>query len=328
VDTNIGLDIDIAIRCNGEYSYRITDPILFYTNVVGNVTEDYTRDQIDSQLKMELLTALQPAFARLSALGVRYSVLPAYTQEISDALNEILSQKWKELRGIQVASFGVNSVTASKEDEDMIKEYQKRAMLRDPAMAAAMLTEAQADAMRTAAGNEAGAMTGFMGLSFANQAGGTSPQGLYSMGQQTPGPGQGAPTAPPPAVAPGGGYAPVVGFGVGAGADGGGTPGVVVGMGVQPDQSVPPQAPTAPAAAPPQAPATSPQTQAPAAAPPQDLSAQTWTCPACGHAGNDGKFCEECGAAKPVVPATWTCSVCGHTGNDGKFCEECGAPRP
>ncbi|MDR0852101.1 MAG: SPFH domain-containing protein [Clostridiales Family XIII bacterium] len=335
VDANIGLDVDIAIRCNGEYSYKITDPILFYMNVVGNVTDRYTRDQIDSQLKTELLTALQPAFARISEMGVRYSALPAHTMEISDALNEILSQKWRELRGIQVASFGINSVTASKEDEDMIKEFQRRAVLRDPSMAAATLTEAQADAMRAAAANESGAMMGFMGLGFAQQAGGTTPQGLYQMaqqqqgGSQTPGqPGQGAPIAPAPGIAPGGGFAPAGGFGVvGTGGDGMGVPGVVVGMGMAGAQQggytpQPPQAPQTP-----QAPVAPQPPEAPQAAPPAADPA-AWTCPACGHAGNDGKFCEECGAPKPIIPAEWTCTACGHTGNDGKFCEECGAKRP
>ena len=69
VDNNIGLDIDISIRCNGEYSYKITDPLLFYANVCGNVTEDFERSEIDSQLKAELMTALQPAFAKISEIG-------------------------------------------------------------------------------------------------------------------------------------------------------------------------------------------------------------------------------------------------------------------
>lgn len=108
VDANIGLDVDIAIKCFGEYSYRITDPVLFYANVVGNITDTYTRDAIDSQLKTELLTALQPAFAKLSVMGIRYSALPAHTAEIADALNDILSEKWGQLRGLSVVSFGVS----------------------------------------------------------------------------------------------------------------------------------------------------------------------------------------------------------------------------
>ena len=124
VDNNIGLDVDISIRCFGEYSYRVTNPMLFYTNVCGNVDGDYTRDQIDSQLKSELLTALQPAFAKISEMGIRYSALPGHTAEIAEALNEVLSEKWANLRGVEIVSFGVNSVKASEEDEAMIKELQ------------------------------------------------------------------------------------------------------------------------------------------------------------------------------------------------------------
>ena len=96
VDRNINLDVDISIRCNGEYTYRIADPMLFYTNVCGNVSQQYTTDQIAGTLKAEFLTALQPAFARISAQGVRYSALPGYTQEITDAMNQALAQKWRE----------------------------------------------------------------------------------------------------------------------------------------------------------------------------------------------------------------------------------------
>lgn len=184
VDQNIGLDVDISIRCNGVYSYSIVNPMLFYANVCGNVETVYTRDRIDAMLKSELLTALQPAFAKISDMGIRYSALPGHTMEIADALNEVLSKKWTELRGIQVFSFGVNSVTASKEDEDMIKQLQKTAVMRNPNMAAANLANAQADAMRMAASNAGGAMTGFMGMGMAQQAGGANLQNLYAMGQQ------------------------------------------------------------------------------------------------------------------------------------------------
>lgn len=183
VDKNIGLDIDISIRCNGEYSYKIIDPLMFYANVCGNVESDYERAKIDSQLKSELMTALQPAFAKISEMGIRYSALPGHTTEISDALNEILSKKWTELRGIKVWSFGVNSVTASEEDENMIKQLQRNAVMRDPTMAGATLVGAQAEAMQNAAKNENGSMMGFMGMGFAQQAGGMNAQNLYAMGQ-------------------------------------------------------------------------------------------------------------------------------------------------
>ncbi len=184
VDRNIGLDMDIAVRCNGEYSYKVADPIVFYTNLSGNVEGDYRRDRIDSQLKTELLTALQPAFAKISEMGVRYSALPAHTIEIADALNEVLSKKWLALRGIAVASFGINSVSASEEDEDAIKELQRRAVMRDPSMAAATLAGAQAEAMTKAAENSAGAMTGFMGFGMAQQAGGIKANELFSMAKE------------------------------------------------------------------------------------------------------------------------------------------------
>ena len=184
VDRNIGLDIDIAIRCNGEFSYKIVDPIMFYTNVCGNVEDEYTRSEIDSQLKSELMTALQPAFAKISEMGIRYSALPGHAVELADALNEVLSQKWTQMRGIKVWSFGVNSVTAPKEDEDMIKELQRNAVFRNPTMAGAHLVGAQAQAMQDAANNEAGAMTGFMGMGFAQQSGGVNAQNLFAMGQQ------------------------------------------------------------------------------------------------------------------------------------------------
>ena len=185
VDKNINLDMDISIRCFGEYSYRIANPLLFYSNICGNVTTAYTRDQLEGQMKTELLTALQPAFARISEMGVRYSALPGHTTELAAALNEELSAKWRDLRGIEIVSIGVSSVKANEEDEKMIKELQRNATFRDPNMAAAHLVGAQASAMQAAAANEgAGAPMAFMGMNMAGAAGGVNAQGLYQMGQQ------------------------------------------------------------------------------------------------------------------------------------------------
>ncbi len=189
VDKNIGLDTDMAIRCNGEYSYRIVDPLMFYKNVAGNVADVYTRDGIDSQLKSQLLTALQPAFARVSALGLRPSEVMAHTKDIADALNEELSAEWRQMRGIEIVAFGINSISLSDEDREYISSLQRAAVNRDPTMAAANITAAQAQAMRDAANNPGGAAVGFMGMGMANAAGGMNAANLYTMGaQQAPAP--------------------------------------------------------------------------------------------------------------------------------------------
>ena len=248
VDQRAGIDIDVSIRCFGEYSYRIVNPILFYTNVCGNVENAYTRDALDGQLKTELMTALQPAFARISEQGIRYSALPGHTMELAQAMNEVLSGKWGATRGLAIVAVGVNSVTASAEDEATIKELQKSAVFRNTNMAAAHMVQAQAEAMKTAAGNKNGAMMGFMGMNMAGQAGGMNAGNLFAMGQQ--------------------------------------------------QAAQQPAAPAAPAG---------------------------WTC-ACGHAGNTGKFCAECGQPKPAPAGEWKCA-CGAV-NTGKFCAECGQPKP
>lgn len=184
VDQRARLDMDIGIKCFGEYSYHISDPILFYTNVCANVAGEYTRDKIDSQLKTELLTALQPAFAVLSEKGIRYSALPGHTMELADSLNKVLSEKWRNLRGIEIVSFGVSSVTANEEDEKKIKQMQEQAAYTDPTMLAARLGSAQANAMEAAANNTNGAMNAFMGMGMAGMAGGMNAQSLFAMGQQ------------------------------------------------------------------------------------------------------------------------------------------------
>ncbi len=186
VDHRIGLDIDVSLRMNGVYSYAISDPILFYTNVCGNVTEEYTRDELDSQLKTEFISALQPAFARLSDMEIRPNQIIAHTSELEQAMNASLSEKWGKLRGLQVVSVALGSVTLPEEDQQLIKDAQRAAMYKDPTMAAANLAGAQADAMRKAAENTAGAMTGFMGMGMAMNAGGGAGnlQNLYAMGQQ------------------------------------------------------------------------------------------------------------------------------------------------
>ena len=183
VDSKIGLDIDVSLRCSGVYSYKLQDPLLFYTNVCGNITEDYTRQELEGQLKTEFISALQPALAKLSALELRPSEVIAHNTELEQAMNDALSAKWAQLRGIRVVSVALGSVTLPDEDAELIKQAQRTAIMRDPTMAAATLVGAQADAMKAAASNSAGAMTGFMGMGMAMNQGGFNAQNLFAMGQ-------------------------------------------------------------------------------------------------------------------------------------------------
>ena len=318
VDANIGLDIDISIRCFGEYSYKITDPILFYTNVCGNISEAYNREEIDGMLKTELLTALQPAFAKISDMGIRYSSLPGHTMELAGALNDVLSAKWRDLRGLEIVSFGVSSVKASEEDEAMIKELQRNAAFRNPTMAAAHLVGAQAAAMQAAAANEgAGPMMAFAGMNMAGGAGGMNAQNLFAMGQQQmqqqqmqQSVQQTQPAANPNSwtcscgATVNGNFCPECGAKKPEPKPAGDT--WVCSCGATVSGKFCPECGT-----------KRPETS------------NSWKCPSCGTE-NKGKFCLECGAKKPSGVPQYKCDKCGWEPADPthppKFCPECGDP--
>lgn len=184
VDTKVNLDIDVSLRCNGLYSYKIVDPLLFYTNVCGNVEKEYLREEIDDQLRTEFVSALAPSLGKLSALEIRPNQIVTHMRELEEAINTELKEKWAETRGLEVVSIAMNPPTLTPEDAELIKNIQKNAVLRDTSMAAATLTQAQADALKTAAGNENGAMMGFMGMGMAANAGANlNTQQLYAMAQ-------------------------------------------------------------------------------------------------------------------------------------------------
>ena len=289
VDKNIGLDLDISIRCFGEYAYKMTDPILFYKNICGNVDRDYTRDKIDDQLRSELLTALQPAFARISDQGIRYSSLPGHTRELSEALNTELSSTWGQVYGIEIVTCGVSSVKASEEDEQAIKNLQLGlAAGGNAAIAAGISVQANAQAMKDAAKNPNGAMMGFMGMGMAQQAGGVN---VGQLMQQAAAQQAAAQQAAQQAVQ------------------------------MQPASAAGWTCPSCGETGNKGKFCSNCGTAKPA-------EPEEWTCPTCGQTGNKGKFCPGCGTAKPAADSgAWTCPSCGETGNTGKFCAGCGKPR-
>ena len=297
VDRNIGLDVDVSVRCSGVYSYRISNPLLFYANVCGNVEQEYRREELDHQLKTEFISALQPAFAKISDLEIRPNALPGHVTELCDAMNEALTGKWANTRGITVVSVAIGTIDLPKEDAEMIKQAQKTAILRDPMMAAATLTEAQAGAMKTAAGNSAGAMTGFMGMGMAAQNGGMNAQNLYQMGaemaQHNAGQNQQNVSSQPHMTAPGkGGEKEAAGKWTCA-------CGAVNEKEWKFCQECGKERPQ-----------------------------EGWIC-SCG-AENKGKFCTECGKPRPKGTPVYQCDKCGWKPEDPKnppkFCPECGDP--
>ena len=303
VDSKIGLDVDVSIRCSGVYSYRIADPLLFYTKVCGNVSQDYTRDELDSQLKSEFISALQPAFARLSDMELRPNQIVAHNTDLENAMNEALSVKWGQLRGLQVVSIALGSVTLPPEDAEMIKQLQRTAVLQNPMMAGATLVGAQADAMKAAASNEAGAMTGFMGMGMAmNAGGGMNAQNLFAMGQQQQAQ-QPAPVAS--------------GWKCSCGA-------VAAGKFCPECGSKKPE-PVQAGSWKCKCGATATGKFCPECGSPKPAE-DGWTC-SCGSV-NKGKFCQNCGAKKPEGAPLYRCDKCGWEPEDPrhppKFCPECG----
>ena len=290
VDQRINFDMDVSVRCNGIYTYRITDPLLFYTNVCSNVTSSYKRSELDATLKSEFVSALQPAFARLSALQIRPNEMITHNAEVEQAMNETLSSKWSQLRGISVVSVSFNSVTLPPEDQEKLQTAQNTLVYANANMAGGLMATAQAQAMKDAAKNPNGALNGFMGMNMAG--GGMNAANLFSIGQQ-----QQAQQTPQPQV-----FVPAT----------------------NPNQAPDPNAWTCKCGAKatgkfcPECGAKKPEPE-----PAEDPNA--WTCPKCGTKVT-GKFCPECGTKKPEEPVGWTCK-CGAV-NKGKFCSECGEKKP
>ena len=296
IDPSHNIDTEIGVRCFGEYSYKITNPLLFYTNVCSNVTDEYRRDAIDSQMKSELLMSLGVALGTLTENGMRYSALPRHGKEIAKALNEDLSDEWRDRRGIEIFSFALASVTLSEEDAQRLKDIQ---MLSNPMNATGVMAGATADAMKTAAGNPGGAMMGMMGMGFAGQMGSANLNAAYGaaqqMGynQQNYGPQAGYQQPPQQPSAPAAAAASVAAAGGWPCACGTTNSGKFCANCGQPKPEPKP-------------------------------AADSWTC-SCGTT-NSGKFCANCGQPKPAAADGWTCS-CGAV-NKGRFCAECGAKKP
>ena len=314
MNKQIGFSRTVNVRCNGVYSYIITNPLLFYTKVCGNVEQAFTRDQIDEQMKPEFVSALQPAFGALAELELRPAQLPAKVNELKKAMNDALQYEWVESRGISVEKIALNPITLNDEDMKKIQEMEDSMSYgSNAAMMAGRMTTATANAMETAAGNTAGAMTGFMGMGMAGGAMGggfNAAQNFYQMGQQQQAQQQVQQPATPAAdswkcacgATATGKFCPECGA-----------------------KKPEPQAANGWKCS---CGATATGKFCAECGSPKPADADGWTC-SCG-AVNKGKFCMECGAKKPAGAPLYRCDKCGwepaDPHNPPKFCMECGDP--
>ena len=306
VNEAMGFKLSVDIRCNGVYAYEITNPMLFYTELAGNVADSYTRDMLDPTLKADFLDALQPAISGLAAQGIEYFEIPGKTAEIRNAINEALRAEWVDTKGISIGKISINSLSIPDEQKKKITEWEENAMTTNPMVAGSRLVGAQADAMRTAAANEGGAMTGFMGMGMAMNAGGMNAQNLFQMGQQA------APQAQQPAqVVP---MSDSWKCACGAVATGKFCPECGA---KKPEPAAGWKCSCG---------ATATGKFCPECGSPKPAEEAGWTC-SCG-AVNKGKFCADCGAKKPAGAPIYKCDKCGwepaDPKNPPKFCPECG----
>ena len=292
VNKDIGYRRTVQVRCNGVYSYKITDPLLFYKEVCGNVESEFRRDEIDSQLKTEFVSALQPAFAQLSELELKPSQIPAKTNELKAAMNNQLRFDWTDRRGISVNSIALNPITLTDEDMKKINEMEDAASMGSNAfMMAGRMTNSTANAMEAAASNPNGAMGGFFGMGMAMNSGGNgggfnNAQNFYNMGiqqQQAQQAQQQAQQQQQQAPAAAGWVCSCGAQNTGKFCQNCGSPQPVADNG-------------------------------------------EWTC-SCG-AKNSGKFCQNCGSPKPAGNPVYKCNKCGWEPEDPhnppKFCPQCG----
>ena len=305
-DAKTGFTLETRVKCSGTYSYKIADPLLFYTNVCGNVSTEYRRDELDHMLKTEFISALMPSFGKLAAQGILPSQLVAHTVDLEDALNEALSKKWGELRGLKVVSVGIGSVDIPDEDRKRLQEYQNDIMYNNGAAARGGMIRGMKEGMVGAANNPNGAMAGIIGMNGIMGTGAGMMGNVFSGLNEQPNQAA-APAADSWKCACGavvtGNFCPQCGAKkpAPAAADGWKCPK----CGTMATGKFCPECGAAKPAA-----------------------EEGWTC-ACG-AVNKGKFCSQCGAKKPADAPLYKCDKCGWEPDDPhnppKFCPQCGDP--
>ena len=309
---------ELFLRAHGTYSIKVTDPLKFYGEVIPKNADRVDIDSINEQYLSEFLEAFQTSVNQMSADGTRISFVTSKSRELGRYMADTLDEEWNKLRGMEIQSVGIASITYDEESQNLINLRNKGAMMGDPGIREGYVQSTIAEGLKNAGSNSAGSLAGFMGMGFGMQTGGgfmgaasnTNMQQMQNQGNWSAAGAQQAGMNPGPGAPA---WARQTGMDPGPGAPGG-----TARAGMNPGVGAPAgtaQSGVNPGAGAPVGTAQSGMNPGPGTA--------GWYCPNCGTP-NSGKFCSECGNPRPA--ADWTCS-CG-TVNSGKFCSECGKPRP
>lgn len=138
-----------TVACSGVFSYRITDPALFYKLIAGNVPQTYTRRELTEQITSELLTALGPALDACCGRGIRPSDIPAHGEELCRALQESADKGWLGQRGISIVSVSLSGLAPLGGDMEEVQAMSRAAAIAGTA------PEAETEAKKPAEAEEA-----------------------------------------------------------------------------------------------------------------------------------------------------------------------------
>jgi len=183
-DPEFDKSIVVQVQGFGMYTFKIADPLLFYKNLAGNVTDAYTKDTLMLTMKAEIMSALNPALGKIATTKIPYDELILYPQQLGEYINEAVGPRWGTDRGIEIRTFAVESITVDEESAKKIAQLQETAIHTDAGMAGARLVTAQANAMENAAKNPGGAMPGFIGMNMAQGTGGANAGDLLKMANE------------------------------------------------------------------------------------------------------------------------------------------------
>ncbi len=163
---------ELFLRAHGTYSVKITDPLLFYAEVIPKNAGQVEMDSINEQYLSEFLEALQSSINQMSADGIRISYVASKGRELGKYMADVLDEDWRRMRGMEVQSVGVASISYNEESQKLINLRNQGAMLSDPTIREGYVQGAIAEGLRSAGSNSNGAMAGFMGMGMGMQAGG------------------------------------------------------------------------------------------------------------------------------------------------------------